>query len=283
MQYLKSILLFAAFGLFTGEYLSGQLQYPSTKKVEQKDDYFGTQVSDPYRWLENDTSAETKAWVKTQQNFTNDYLSKIPFRDAIKKRYQEILRYPKYFSGSKIGEYIFYTKSDGIQNQAVYYIQKGIGGEPKAIIDPNTLSADGSISVGIDGSSNDKKYLVYHTNKSGSDWQTLHIMEIATQKKLADQIDWVKFGGAAWAGNGFYYTRYAKPQPVTELTAKTKYPKIYFHILGNKQEDDKFIYEDKDNPQMYIGAQTTEDEHFLILFKSKGTDGVELWYKNLKN
>jgi len=125
--------------------------------------------------------------------------------------------------------------------------------------------------------------MVYHINKGGSDWQTLYIMEIATQKKLDDEIDWVKFGGAAWAGNGFYYTRYDKPAEGTELTAKTENPKIYYHVLGNKQQQDKFIYEDKENPQMFIGPSTTEDERFLILFKSRGTDGTELWYKNLKN
>jgi len=260
-----------------------QLQYPVTKKVEQTDDYFGTKVSDPYRWLENDTSAETKAWVKTQQKFTNDYLAKIPFRADIKKRYQEILKYPKYSGAFKAGEYIFYSRNDGIQNQSVYYFQKGINGQAKIFLDPNTMSADGSVSVGLDGASNDKKYMVYHINKGGSDWQTLYIMEIATQKRLDDEIDWVKFGGAAWAGDGFYYTRYDKPSEGTELTAKTENPKIYYHVLGNKQEQDKFIYEDKENPQMFIGPSTTEDERFLILFKSRGTDGTELWYKNLKN
>jgi len=281
--FLKSFLMLSAIALSSGENTYAQLQYPVTKKVEQTDDYFGTKVSDPYRWLENDTSAETKAWVKTQQKFTNDYLAKIPFRADIKKRYQEILKYPKYSGAFKAGEYIFYSRNDGIQNQSVYYFQKGINGQAKIFLDPNTMSADGSVSVGLDGASNDKKYMVYHINKGGSDWQTLYIMEIATQKRLDDEIDWVKFGGAAWAGDGFYYTRYDKPSEGTELTAKTENPKIYYHVLGNKQEQDKFIYEDKENPQMFIGPSTTEDERFLILFKSRGTDGTELWYKNLKN
>ena len=281
--FLKSFLMLSAIALSSGENTYAQLQYPVTKKVEQTDDYFGTKVSDPYRWLEDDTSAETKAWVKTQQKFTNDYLAKIPFRADIKKRYQEILKCPKYSGAFKVGEYIFYSRNDGMQNQSVYYFQKGINGQAKVFLDPNTMSADGSVSVGLDGASNDKKYMVYHINKGGSDWQTLYIMEIATQKKLDDEIDWVKFGGAAWAGNGFYYTRYDKPAEGTELTAKTENPKIYYHVLGNKQQQDKFIYEDKENPQMFIGPSTTEDERFLILFKSRGTDGTELWYKNLKN
>ncbi|HXB44945.1 MAG TPA: hypothetical protein VNV85_12845, partial [Puia sp.] len=281
--YYKSLILLSLFGFSFCGTVSGQMQYPTTKKTDQSDTYFGTKLSDPYRWLENDTSAETKAWVIKQQKFTSDYLAKIPFREDIKKRYSELLRYPKYYSAFKIGEYIFYTRNDGVQNQAVYYFQKGIQGEPKVFLDPNTMSSDGSVSVGLDGASNDKKFLAYHSNKGGSDWQTLHVMEIATQKKLDDEIDWMKFGGAAWTGNGFYYTRYDKPAAGTELTAKTESPKIYYHILGTKQEQDKFIYEDKENPQMFLGASTTEDERFLILLKSRGTDGNEVWYKNLKN
>jgi prolyl oligopeptidase len=282
-NFLKCILLLCIVWLSTGNNVSGQLQYPVTKKVDHIDDYFGTKVNDPYRWLENDTSAETKSWVQAEQKFTNEYLSKIPFHDAIKKRYKEILNYPKYSGAFKVGDYIIYTKNDGLQNQAVYYIQKGLNGEPKIFLNPNKLSADGSISVGFDGVSADKKYIVYHTNKGGSDWQTTYVMEIADQKKLDDEIDWIKFGGATWKGNGFYYVRYDKPAKGTELTVKNENPKIYYHILGNKQEKDEFIYEDKENPDFFIGPQVTEDERYLIIYKVKGSDGAEIWYKNLKN
>lgn len=259
-----------------------QLHYPVTKKVNQVDDYFGTKVYDPYRWLESDTSADTKAWVQTQQNFTNDYLSKIPFRDSIKNYYKKILNHSTYTGAFKVGDYIIYSKSDGIQNQEVYYFQKGLNGEAKIFLDPNTFSADGSASLVIDGVSNDKKYISYHINKSGSDWETMYVMEIATQKKLDDHIDWIKDSGPSWKGNGFYYTGYEKPAAGTELTQKNENPKIYYHTLGDKQEQDQFIYQDTTIAQIYIGVQVTEDEHYLMLYKSKG-DGNELWYKNLTN
>ncbi|HEY4151358.1 MAG TPA: prolyl oligopeptidase family serine peptidase [Chitinophagaceae bacterium] len=257
------------------------LTYPVTKKVTQVDNYFGTQVSDPYRWLENDSAADTKAWVKTEQAFTEDYLSKIPFRDKIRKRYKEILNYAKFSGIGKVGDYILFTKNDGLQNQAVYYIQHGMDGAPEVLLDPNALSADGSISVDIDGFSNDKKYMAYHTNKGGSDWQTMYIMDLATHKNLPDELDWLKFGGASWKGNGFYYSRYDKPAKGTELSVKNEYQKVYYHKLGDKQESDALVYEDKQHPLMYIGAQVTEDERYLFIFKAQGTDGTEAWYKDL--
>lgn len=258
-----------------------KLHYPETKKVTQTDNYFGINVSDPYRWLENDTSAETKEWVKTEQNYTENYLSKIPFREKIKKRYKELLNYDKFGWASKYGDYIIYSKMEGLQNQSVYYIQKGLDGEAKVLIDPNKLSEDGSVSVELDGVSNDRKYLAYHINKGGSDWQTMYIMEIATQKKLDDQLDWLKFGGAAWQGSGFYYSRYDKPASGTELSAKSEYQKIYYHKLGEKQEKDLLIFEDKSHPQMFYSSQVTEDERYLFIYKSPGTDGVEVLYRNL--
>jgi len=259
------------------------LNYPETKKGTQTDNYFGTVVADPYRWLENDTSAETKAWVKNEQAFTEDYLSKIPFREQIRSRYKDLLNYDKYFSAFKAGDYIIYSKQEGIRNQSVYYIQKGLTGTPVVLIDPNKLSDDGSVSVALDGVSTDKKYITYHVNKGGSDWQTMFIMEIATQKKLDDQLDWLKFGGAAWHGSGFYYSRYDKPAAGTELSAKSEYQKVYYHKLGEKQEQDVLIFEDKTHPQMYYYPQVTEDERYLFMYKSPGTDGTEVLYKNLVN
>jgi len=260
-----------------------RMDYPVTKKITQVDNYFGTKVSDPYRWLENDTSAETKAWAQKEQNFTEAYLSKIPFRDKIMKRYKEILNYPKYFGASKVGDYIFFSKNDGLQNQSVYYFRKGLDGEDKVFLDPNKLSKDGSVSVEFDGVSTDKKYLAYHVNQGGSDWQTIYVMEIATQKQLEDKLEWIKFGSVAWKGNGFYYSRYNKPPKGMELSMKNENQKIYFHKLGDNQAKDQLVYEDKANPMMYLGAQVTEDERFLLISKSKGTDGVEIWYKDLTN
>lgn len=260
-----------------------RMDYPVTKKVSQVDNYFGTKVSDPFRWLENDTSAETKAWVRTEQDFTEAYLTKIPFRDKIMKRYKEILNYPKYFGGAKAGDYIFFSKNDGLQNQSVYYFRKGLTGEDKVFLDPNKLSNDGSVSVEFDAFSNDKKHVAYHINQGGSDWQIIYVMEIATQKQLEDKLEWIKFGSVAWKENGFYYSRYNKPPKGMELSIKNENQKIYYHKLGDKQEMDQLVYEDKANPMMYLSAQVTEDERFLLINKSKGTDGVEIWFKDLTN
>jgi prolyl oligopeptidase len=260
---------------------SAKLDYPQTKKGTQTDTYFGTVVADPFRWLENDTSAETREWVKTEAAFTEAYLSKIPFREKIRNRYKELLNYDKYFGAFKAGDYIIFTKQEGLQNQSVYYVQKGFDGEAKVLIDPNKLSDDGSVSVALDGVSNDKKYIAYHINKGGSDWSTMYVMEIATQKKLDDRLEWLKFGGSAWKGSGFYYSRYDKPAPGTELSAKNEFQKIYYHKIGDKQEQDALIFEDKAHPQMYFYPQVTEDEKYLFIYKTPGTDGAEVLYRDL--
>ena len=285
MKTIKRLTLLAALGLFYSQCTSQveKLNYPVTNKVGQTDTYFGTVVKDPYRWLENDTSAETRNWVLAQSSFTENYLKKIPFREKIRNRYKELLNYDKYFGAAKVGEYIIFSKMEGLQNQSVYYLQKGLDGTPEVLIDPNILSKDGSVSVSIDGFSNNKKYMAYHINQSGSDWQTTYVMEIATKKKLNDKLEWLKFGGSAWQGKGFYYSRYDKPAKGTELSGTNEYQKVYFHKLGDKQEQDKLVFEDKTHPQMYYGAQVTEDERYLFIYKSPGTDGSEVIYKNLVN
>jgi prolyl oligopeptidase len=267
--------------IFSQDNSSIALKYPSTKKISQVDDYFGTKVSDPYRWLEKDTSSDTKAWINTEQTFTEAYLSKIPFRNKIRERLKAILHYSKFSQIGIVGDYILYTRNDGVQNQAVYYIQKGFGGKAEIFLDPNKLSKDGSVSVGIDGFSNNKQYLAYHTNKGGSDWQTIYVMDVAKHQKLNDELNWIKFGGTAWQGNGFYYCAYDKPAKGTELTVKNEYEKIYYHKLGDKQDQDKLIYEDKEHPLMYSFPQVTEDEKYLFIYKSKGGNETEIWYKNL--
>jgi len=285
MKTITRLTLLAALGLFFLQCNSQVeiLNYPVTNKVDQTNTYFGTVVKDPYRWLENDTSAETRKWVLAQASFTENYLSKISFRDKIRNRYKELLNYDKYFGATKVGEYIIFSKMEGLQNQSIYYSQKGPDGTPEVLIDPNKLSKDGSVSVSIDGFSNDKKYMAYHINQSGSDWQTTYVMELATKKKLDDKLEWLKFGGSAWKGKGFYYSRYDKPAKGSELSARNEYQKVYFHKLGDKQEQDKLVFEDKTHPQMYYGAQVTEDERYLFIYKSPGTDGSEVIWKNLAN
>lgn len=255
--------------------------YPQTKKMEVADDYFGTKVADPYRWLENDTATDTKEWVQAQNKVTFGYLEKIPYRNKIKERLTDIFNYPKYSSPFRAGEYFFFSKNDGLQNQSVIYYQKGLEGTPEVFLDPNKMSDDGTAAVSLLGFSKDKKYVAYAINQSGSDWQNIFVMEVATKKQLNDKLEWVKFSGAAWKNDGFYYSRYSAPVKGTELSQKNEFHKIYYHKLGDAQDKDVLVYEDKTKPLRYYGAQTTEDERFLLIYISEGTDGTECLYKDL--
>jgi len=258
-----------------------KINYPVTKKVTQTDDYFGTQVADPYRWLENDTSAETGAWVIAQNKVTSDYMAKIPFRDQIHKRLEALWDFPKMEMPFSKGEWIFFRKNDGMQNQSVLYVQKGIAGEPRVLIDPNALSADGTVAIGDLSVSHDGKYMAYSINKAGSDWAEFNVLDIASGKTLPDKIEWVKFSGASWQGDGFYYSRYDAPSKGKELSNRNEFHKIYFHKIGTPQSDDKLVYENKNFPLRSHYAGTTEDEHFLILAESEGTSGNSLFCKDL--
>jgi prolyl oligopeptidase len=273
-----STLLTPAFGQ-----QSARLSYPVTEKIEQTDDYFGTKINDPYRWLENDTAANVGKWVEAQNQVTYGYLDKIPFRKTIQNRLTEIMNYPKYSSPFRAGEYYIFSKNDGLQNQSVIYVQKGLNGEPRVLLDPNKMSADGTAAVSLTGISKDKKYLSYSVNRAGSDWQEIHVIEIATQRVLDDQLNWVKFSGTAWQGDGFYYSRYPEPTKGKELSNKNEHHKVYFHRLGESQDKDRLVYEDTAHPLRLLFAQTTEDERFVILGVSEiGKDGAELYYRDLK-
>ena len=258
------------------------VSYPGTEKDSLADDYFGNRVTDPYRWLEYDTASNVEAWVTEQNKVTFGYLEKIPFRSKIKDRLNDIFNYPKYSSPFREGEYYFFSKNDGLQNQAVIYYQKGLDGEPQVFLDPNKMSDDGTTAISLLGGSKDGRYMAYAVNQSGSDWQQINIMEIATLKKLDDQLNWVKFSGAAWKGDGFYYSRYDEPVKGKEFSSKNEYHKIYFHKLGTPQSQDQLIYENKKYPLRYYGANTTDDERFLLVYVSEGTDGTEIYCKDLE-
>ncbi len=258
-----------------------KLAYPSTKKVDHVDDYFGTKVADPYRWLEDDNAEDTKAWVQAQNAVTFGYLEKIPYRPLIKARLTEIFNYPRYSSPFRVGEHYLFTKNDGLQNQSVYYIQKGLDGAPEVFLDPNALSADGTVRVGLLGPSLDDKYMAISRGEAGSDWSEIRVMDMATKQELPDRILWNKFSGAAWHGSGFYYSGYDKPAPGDELKAKNEYQKVFYHKLGDPQEKDALVWEDKEHPLRYVGAGTTEDETWLFLTLSEGTSGSEVWVRDL--
>lgn len=259
-----------------------RMKYPDTRKDSTTDQYFGKTIADPYRWLENDTSAETKAWVVAENKVTQNYLGQIPYRADIKKRLTEIWNYPKESAPIKIGEYYFFGKNNGLQNQSVWYIKKGIEGKEEVFLDPNQLTADGTAAVSLLGFSHDKKYVAYSVAQAGSDWSSIYVMDIATKTKLSDELKWTKFSGAAWKGDGFYYSRFDAPAKGTDLSATNKFQKIYYHKLGEPQKNDQLIFEDKTNPNLYFGADVTEDEHFLIISAGAGTSGNALYYQNLK-
>lgn len=250
-----------------------QLSYPTTKKVDQIDNYFGTIVSDPYRWLEDDKSEEVKAWVEAQNKVTFNYLGKILFREKIKERLSKIWDYPKYSSPFKEGDKYYFFKNDGLQNQSVLYIQDDLISEPRVFLDPNKFSSDGTIALSQLNFSKDAKYVVYGTASGGSDWNELFVMESATQKNLSDHIKWVKFSGASWYKDGFFYSRYDEPAKGEELTKKNEYHKVYYHQVGTDQSSDVLIYEDKERPKRNFYASVTEDERFLILYMSEGASG----------
>jgi prolyl oligopeptidase len=258
-----------------------RLSYPVTRTVDQVDDYFGTKVADPYRWLEDDNAPDVKAWVQAENSVTFGYLDKIPFREKIRKRLTEIYDYPRYSSPFRAGEYYFFYRNDGLQNQAVCYIQRGLDGAPEVFFDPNALSPDGTIRLGIVSVSRDNRYVALARGEAGSDWSEIRVMEIATKSELPDRVRWVKFSGAAWQGSGFYYSGYEKPAPGRELRAKNEDQKVFFHKLGDPQEKDVLVYEDKAHPLRYLSADTTEDEKALFLAVSEGTSGNELYLKDL--
>jgi prolyl oligopeptidase len=260
-----------------------KLPYPVARKTDQTDEYFGTKVSDPYRWLEDKDSKETAEWVAAENKVTFGYLEQIPFRNQIKDRLTQIWNYPKYGAPFKKGNNYFFFKNDGLQNQAVLYKQSSLEAQPEVFLDPNKLSTDGTTSLSGQSFSADNKYMAYSTSGGGSDWNTWYVMDVATKKQLSDKLEWVKFSGAAWQKDGFYYSRYDAPKSGNELSNKNEFHKIYFHKLGTPQSADKLVYEDKTKPLLNFSAQTTDDERFLLINGSEGTSGGTLAYKDLKD
>ncbi|WP_301924443.1 prolyl oligopeptidase family protein [Ferruginibacter sp.] len=286
MQMIKKNILFMLAGsLVMMKTLKAQIQYPETKKVNQTDDYFGIKVSDPYRWLEDDKSDSTKQWVKAQNAVTQQYLDAIPYRKNFREAIEKVYNYPKFSAPFKKGGWFYFYKNEGLQNQSVLYRQQGLNGKPELVIDPNKLSLDGTTRLQLFSLSKDGHYAAIGLSKGGSDWQTYYVRDMKTGKDLSDELSWVKFSSAAWKGNGFYYSRYPAPQKgSSDLTAKNENHQVYFHKAGTPQIEDKLVYENKENPQRFITASTSEDEHYLFLNisdRGKGLDGNALYFKNL--
>ncbi|HWH62489.1 MAG TPA: prolyl oligopeptidase family serine peptidase [Ginsengibacter sp.] len=281
---MKITIIFLLVPMLLSVSLFSQIKYPETKKLNQVDDYFGTKVPDPYRWLEDDNSAETKDWVEAENKVTHQYLSSIPFYNKVKSRLEEMWNYAKYSSPFKEGDWYYFYKNDGLQNQSVLYRQKGLTGTPEVFIDPNAMSKDGTAAIGTPAFSKNKKYAVYLEAQAGSDWQIAHVMNVADKQLLNDSVNYIKFSGTSWKGDeGFYYSRYPTPDEKNKLTNQNQNHKVYYHKLGTPQRDDMLIYEDKEHPLRTVNASLSEDEHFLFLSTSEGTSGSELWVKDMKN
>jgi len=272
-----------AIAAFTGSFGQNQigntLKYPQTKKGETVDVYFDTKVADPYRWLEDDKSAETAAWVKAQNEVTYDYLSKIPFRDALKARMEKLWNYEKIGAPNKEGNYTYYYKNDGLQNQSVMY-RKDAKGVETVFLDPNTFSKKGTTSLGGVDFSKDGSKVAYAISEGGSDWRKVILIDAESKKILEDTLVDVKFSGVSWRGNeGFYYSSYDKPKG-SELSAKTDQHKLYFHKIGTPQKEDKVIFGLAEK-RRYVTGSVTEDNRFLVISAANSTYGNELYIQDL--
>lgn len=262
---------------------NSKFNYPETKKDDVTDNYFGKKVSDPYRWLENDVSQETKKWVDEQNKVTFDYLHKIPFRQKIINRLTKIYNYERYSIPFKEGGKYFYYKNDGLQNQSVLYTMKKIDEMPVELLDPNKLSKDGTVALSGVSVSKNGKYLAYSISRGGSDWTEIYVKNIGTGKELKDHINWVKFSNITWYKNGFYYGRFPEPEKNQKLTNANINYKIYYHKLGTEQKNDKLVYENKENPRRTYGVSISKDEKYLFLYEQETTSGNGLYFKDLKN
>ncbi len=258
-------------------------QYPETRKTDTVDTYHGVKVSDPYRWLEDDRSEETKQWVTAQNKVTFDYLDQIPYRKEWLKRMEEINNYPKYGSPFKKKEYFYYYRNDGLQNQSVLYRQKGLQGKSELVIDPNKFSEAGTTSMAVFSLSDDGRYAVVGKSSGGSDWRNYFVMDMKTLTYLPDSLAWVKVSGAQWQGDGFYYSRYPSPEKGKELSTKNENHQVFYHKVGTSQDQDELVYEDPANPQRFHFVFTSEDERYVFLSisdRGKGKDGNALWYND---
>ncbi len=257
------------------------MEYPETKKEVVTDTYFDVQVDDPYRWLEDDMSAETGEWVKQQNEVTFGYLAKIPFRDEIRDRLTSMWNYEKISAPFVEGEYTYFFKNDGLQNQSVIYRQKG-DGEAEVFLDPNTFSADGTTSLGGIEFSKDGSLCAYSISEGGSDWRKVIVIDALSKEMIGDTIIDVKFSGTSWRGNdGFYYSSYDKPVG-SELSAMTDQHKLYYHKLGTPQSEDVIVF-GKDIKRRYVGGGVTEDGRYLVISAAISTTGNELYVQDLND
>jgi prolyl oligopeptidase len=260
--------------------------YPRTAKVDHVDTYFGTRVPDPYRWLEDDTASAVKSWVQAENAVTFGYLEKIPFRARLRARLEELQNYPRVTAPTHRGPYYLFSRNDGLQNQSVLYVQQGLDGAPELLLDPNTLSTDGTVRLGATALSRDGKYFAYGVSNGGSDWQEYRVMETATRNPLPDRLRWIKVSGIAWYKEGFFYSRYPAPADTTKLlSASNENHRVFYHRVGTPQSEDRLVFEDPAHPKRFHTVQVTDDERYLVLSVSDrstaGNDGNAIWIQDL--
>jgi prolyl oligopeptidase len=258
-----------------------KIVYPVAEKENTVDTYFGTEVPDPYRWLENDTSQATAAWVEAENKVTAEYIAQIPFRNQLKQRLTDLTNYEKIGSPyKKKGKYYFF-KNNGLQNQSVFYVKESLDGEASVLLDPNTLSDDGTVALSDVSFSNDGKYLAYSISRSGSDWREIYVIDLATGQHLGDHILWAKFSGASWKGEGFYYSAYDAPEAGKEFSNVNANHKIYYHTLGKPQAEDVLAYANPKEPKRFYASEVSEDERIMFIHESGAGSGNNLFIRDL--
>ncbi|HEX3895438.1 MAG TPA: prolyl oligopeptidase family serine peptidase [Rudaea sp.] len=252
--------------------------YPVAKTGNQVDDYHGTKIADPYRWMEDVDSSDTHAWIEAENKLTFGKLAQIPGRDRIREKLSAVWNYEKFSPPEKFGDHYFYTRNDGLQNQSVLYVTESLDAEPRVLLDPNKLSNDGTVALKSYAISNDGKFLAYGLSSGGSDWEEWHVLDVDKARNTDDVLKWVKFSGASWRrdGTGFFYSRYDEPKGENALKAANKFQKLYFHRLGTKQSDDQLIYERKDQPDWMFGGVVSDDGRYLIISVSRSTEPKNL-------
>ncbi|MGB6404226.1 MAG: S9 family peptidase, partial [Candidatus Sulfotelmatobacter sp.] len=259
------------------------LTYPQARRSDQVDDYHGTKVADPYRWLEDTDSAETHTWVEAENKLTFGYLDQLPYRQAIRDRLTKLWNYERFSTPSQHGGRYFFQHNTGLQQQNVLLVAESLNAEPRVLLDPNTLSPDGTVALAGEAISDDGKLMAYGIATSGSDWTEWHVRDIDTGKDLADDLKWVKFSGASWTkdNQGFFYSRYDEPTGAT-LRDTNYFQKLYYHRLGTAQSQDKLIYQRPDNNEMLFSGDVSDDGHYLIITVSEGTSPKSrIYYKDL--
>jgi prolyl oligopeptidase len=264
----------------------GPYKYPQAKKVNQVDDFFGTKIADPYRWLEDSDAPDTRAWIDAENDLTFAYLKQIPERERISKRLWALWNYERYGIPSREGRWYVFSRNTGVQNQAVLYKAASLGAAPEVLIDPNALSSDGTVALGPTAFSEDGKYMAYAVSAAGSDWQEWRVRDVATGQDLPDLLKWSKFSGASWLkdGSGFYYGRYEAPKDGSLLQAVNKNQKLYFHAVGTSQDKDALVYERPDKPDWMFGGEVTDDGRYLLVYQTEGTENKNrIFVRDLKD